>query len=132
MRSGCLKQHWDGIYAHTIEIFILLTHSELHEVFVLLSEHVHEEVGYLKLLQEVHVSWVVGEVGQVGQNLLLRVYKRVICYYIDLNRIWMKRFRLNFVSKWILQMRDGAETFLHSSSREHSTMKQSNNLNKYK
>lgn len=68
------------------EILILLTHSELHKVFVLLSEHINEKVGHLKLLQEVHVSWVVGEVGQVGQNLLLRVYKRDIWCYIDLKR----------------------------------------------
>lgn len=53
---------------------VILTHSKLHEVLILLSEHVQEEIGHLKLLQILHVIWVVRKVGQVSQHLLLRLW----------------------------------------------------------
>lgn len=48
-----------------------LTHSKLHKVLVLFSQHVQEQVGYLQLLQILHVLWVVCKIGQISQHLLL-------------------------------------------------------------
>lgn len=54
----------------------MLTHPKFYKGVILLSEHVQEEVSHLKLLQVLHVLWVVCKVGQVGQHLFLCLWQR--------------------------------------------------------
>lgn len=53
----------------------VLTDSKLHKGLVVFSQHIKEQIQDLKLPEVLIIFGVVGEVGEVGQHLLLGLCK---------------------------------------------------------